>query len=351
MSRLEFLRKTAVSNGKSSFEKIPLRGDFDEVKNEDKNFTCEWTVSVLRNNIRNQLLQPLGHSADIENVFCDTEPEKLSRYFQNRPPLELNQAFLWAAFSGSICGLRKLHQLGADIQYSDIHIQLNALHLAAFVDSMECCQWLLNQENENLWRKTEDGLSPLHYAVLGGSSRVAEYFIENRCELTDAVLHLAVYSNSVQCLELMVLQGLDVNAYHQGMTALHNAVELNHTQCLEYLLKVPSLRIDLKSEETHYTALHFAAENGYTETVKLLLSHGAQVTDRNKKQQTALHLACKMQHFDTAEYLLQNNADINAVDGDLRTPLHHALSADEASAVLVVDMLLKWKADVNVSDR
>lgn len=351
VSNLEFLRKSAEIQHCSE-EKTALTDYIAEDEPEGTaEFTYQWTVSVFRNNIRNRLLQSLGHFASIQNEFCDTNLEKLSQYFKNSPVPQLNQAFLWAAFKGKVRCLERLHQLGADIQYTDLKIQLNALHLSAFVGSVECCRWLLTQENADLWRKTDEGLSPLHYAVLGGSGKVVEYFIENGCEATNGVLNLAVYSNSVQCLKLMVSLGLDVNAYHRGMTALHNAADLNHMQCLEYLLEFPGTRIDVKSEKTYYTALHFAAENGYTEIVKLLISRGARVMNRNKREQTALHLACQMQHLDTVECLLQSGADVNAMDLDRKTPLYYALNGKEATAILIVDLLIKWKASVNVSDR
>ena len=41
------------------------------------------------------------------------------------------------------------------------------------------------------------------------------------------------------------------------------------------------------------TALHFAAQNGHTEVVRMLLNAGVAVNAKTRKQVTPLHLACQ----------------------------------------------------------
>ncbi|CAM9370495.1 unnamed protein product, partial [Phaeothamnion confervicola] len=42
------------------------------------------------------------------------------------------------------------------------------------------------------------------------------------------------------------------------------------------------------------TSLHFSAENGHVDIVRLLLESGAAVDARNSDQATALHFACQV---------------------------------------------------------
>ena len=70
------------------------------------------------------------------------------------------------------------------------------------------------------------------------------------------------------------------------------------------------------------TALHIAAQGGYIETVKTLISIGALVNVRQDTNQTPLHLAAIGGQLDVVRYLLINNAKIGLRDDDQMTPLH-----------------------------
>ena len=67
--------------------------------------------------------------------------------------------------------------------------------------------------------------------------------------------------------------------------------------------------------------LGWAALNGQTEAVKLLLEKGANIHNRHKDGSTALHSAAFLGHIDTVKLLLEKGADINARKPDGVTPL------------------------------
>eukprot|EP00961_Rhodomonas_salina_P250925 3392191-Rhodomonas_salina.2 len=72
---------------------------------------------------------------------------------------------------------------------------------------------------------------------------------------------------------MLLTAGADVNhADPRGKTALHHAAENGRLQCIE--------------------ALHMAASQGHTQTVKVLLAEGADVNVRDKQGRTPL-LVCK----------------------------------------------------------
>ena len=70
------------------------------------------------------------------------------------------------------------------------------------------------------------------------------------------------------------------------------------------------------------TALHIAARAGFENTVKTLVSIGADLTQRNNARQTPLHLAAINGQLSVVKCLVMNKANVNAKDEDLMTPLH-----------------------------
>jgi ankyrin repeat protein len=58
------------------------------------------------------------------------------------------------------------------------------------------------------------------------------------------------------------------------------------------LLAAPAINVKAKAMD-HMTALHFAAQNGHTEVVRMLITAGLPVNSKTRKDVTALHFACQ----------------------------------------------------------
>ncbi|MCJ1393148.1 hypothetical protein MMC18_006020 [Xylographa bjoerkii] len=164
----------------------------------------------------------------------------------------------------------------------------------------------------------------------------------------------------------------DTNLTSQ-MNGLHLAASNGHLEILKFLLHFGA---DVNSRNKFdSTALHFAAEQGDVEAVRLLGSlDGTGLMDSNKAQftplpttvglrhpvininarnwrnQTPLGLAAGLGHAEVVRQLLNaKGIDVNALDGHNRTVLHIAASQGH---IAVVDLLLDVDGvDVNSRDQ
>ena len=92
-----------------------------------------------------------------------------------------------------------------------------------------------------------------------------------------------------------------------------------------------------------WTALHYAAFNGQTKTIPILVAHGAVVDAADKDGATPLHAAATAGYPDAIETLLASGARIDAADHDGDTPLYDAAAAGSVPAA---DTLLKHRAAI-----
>lgn len=94
--------------------------------------------------------------------------------------------------------------------------------------------------------------------------------------------------------------------------------------------------------------LHFAAQNGHTDSAEILLRAGVSKDARTKLDRTALHVAAQEGHLAMVELLLSHGADANARDMLKMTPLHWAV---ERGHMTIVDRLLNSGADVQAMSK
>lgn len=97
----------------------------------------------------------------------------------------------------------------------------------------------------------------------------------------------------------------------------------------------------------HQSPLHYAAQYYQTESLRLLLKHGAQIEKRDLYGMTALHYAVQVGDVASATLLLDSGADINTRNQDQTTPLITAASMKNAA---MVKLLIARGADVNARD-
>lgn len=89
------------------------------------------------------------------------------------------------------------------------------------------------------------------------------------------------------------------------------------------------------SNEYAYTALHWAAREGRTSVVELLLQSGAEIEASTSYGYTPLHWAAKGNHVAVAQVLLDAGANVNAQDEMGDAPLHLAARLGHLDIVLL----------------
>jgi ankyrin repeat protein len=107
----------------------------------------------------------------------------------------------------------------------------------------------------------------------------------------------------------------------EGLEPLHSAVIGDALECFEVLLKARGRKINyqdfiLKKTKKGYTCLHLAVINGSRKIFYFLVSHIEILDDIDSSGRTALMMAIEKNNGEFIEILIQKGANINAVDSD-----------------------------------
>jgi len=279
---------------------------------------------------------------------------------------DLNGLTPWmlSAATGHHEALSQLLARGADLSYevdlwqseivkwADKAIP-NGLHLAAFSGSFECCQIFLSHN-----RKVHSTM--LTAASINGHAEVLQTILPHADDINGmceggpfpSALHSASFFGQVSCVELLLshraLPNLTCNG---GKTAFFSSMATGnedvgrlllryradpwiktaaedsvlgvasgggHNGCVQMLL---SLRADPHETngEDKATALHYAAQWGREQTVRLLVKSRADPKVQDEKQMTPLHKAAEYGYVDVISALLGLRADAGALDSEGRT--------------------------------
>lgn len=98
----------------------------------------------------------------------------------------------------------------------------------------------------------------------------------------------------------------------QPEVVFFSAVIDNDIDTLRNLVSIKKVNVNYKSP-TGITALHYAAAEGNSESIKVLLEFGAKVNILNSYNDTPLDFAVRGGHFECAALLIQSGAEINRI--------------------------------------
>lgn len=258
-----------------------------------------------------------------------------------------------AAMRGDRAGVQSLLAQNADVNVAQGD-GTTALHWAAYLDDLEMAR-LLTQAGANVKAKTRLGdFTPLFMAAKNGNAAMIELLVKagsdvntpNRAGTT--ALMLASASGKADAVKALLDHGASVNARDtlNGQNALMFAAAMNSAPAIKLLaarradlnavskILEPDDRFEKKDGINPkrrqmqgpwlggLTALHFAAREGQSDSVRELVAAGADVnvvaaTDKMSAMTTAIING----HFDLAKFLLDHGADPNLANTGGLAPL------------------------------
>jgi ankyrin repeat protein len=158
---------------------------------------------------------------------------------------------------------------------------------------------------------------PLHYAIEFRIDSLVSMLLPHKDKIDDLVggkslLHVAARCGALTTIKQLISLGADVNR-------------------------------SSGAEEKCMTVLHFAAEGGHAEALKLLIKHGAMVDSRSTSLSTPFYRAARSGSLEALKTLYDAGADINAKTWDHWTPLFESISHGRRR---IASQLLQWGADL-----
>ncbi|KAL8855889.1 MAG: hypothetical protein Q9178_007454 [Gyalolechia marmorata] len=257
----------------------------------------------------------------------------------------------------------------------------SGLHLAAITNKVAATAILL-EHGADIECKSYRGGTPLIVAISEGSSETARLLVESGASVTVTdidgygIFASVGFDSPVPFLQLLLDRGADINSLDGEGTQLTNSAYKGDLETVRWLLTEGA---DINLQDNHdYTATHYAIEANEVEMVALLLENGAdprifgstldQVLDNvtiakllidsgvdidaascgNYRGWSALHTVAAFGPIERVEFLVANNANIDKQDNDGATPLMTAIDMGRTSAIRV---LIDAGADLDLQDK
>ena len=147
----------------------------------------------------------------------------------------------------------------------------------------------------------------------------------------------------------LIRQRVDVNAPQgDGMTALHWAAQHGDANEVRLLLGAGA-KVEAKTRNGAYTPIHLAARNGRAAAVRALIKANANASAMTSTGAFPIHFAAGIGDTATIDALLEAKANINAIDTAMKqTPLMWAAAANRLTAV---KLLAAKGADLKATSR
>ncbi|MDR1469752.1 MAG: ankyrin repeat domain-containing protein [Spirochaetaceae bacterium] len=185
--------------------------------------------------------------------------------------------------------------------------------------------------NYNL--RSENGMSPLHYAVQEGYTGYIRFLLKKNADpnITNAdgetPLHTAMKRGEIAVMKMVIDGGAKVDVQDgRGNAPMHIAVpEEIHAEALSVLL-ASRANPNLRDEAGNTPLQSFVLLNRPPLVIETLLKGGASVTAQNNEGKTALFIAVEEKRITLIPVLLAYGSDIFSVTATGVTPFGKALA-------------------------
>ena len=294
-------------------------------------------------------------------------------------------ALHWAAMKGDADLIRVLTTAGANLRATTRLGGYTPLYLAARAGHYEAVAALL-AAGADVHQTSTTGATALMLAAAAGDTRTVTALIEGGSKVNavdkakgeSALMYAAAY-NRADAARLLIQRGADT-ALTTTVVDLNALTAPEESNMQRQMGAGPGRPVQIAGLTRGYryneligtqggmTALHFAARQGFTDTVMAMLDGGAQINQRNAgDQMSPLLIAIVNGHFDLARRLLERGADPNLASANGVSPLFAVLNVYWAPKSLypgpktyqqqqtkyldLMSVLLDKGADVNVRVR
>lgn len=272
--------------------------------------------------------------------------------------LESNNISLlhFAASTGGPKSIQWLVSKGLNVNETDTFRQWIPLHHAIFHGKQHAAKVLLDLKS-CINCKDKWGFTPLMHAIQRDDVATAAALIKSGADLYQkwepdniTLLHIAAVNGGVDSIRWLVDQGLSVNETDgaRQWIPLHHAIFHGNHPAINVLLQLKSC--NNCKDKWGFTPLMRAVQRDDTTIVDSLKESGADLNERLESNDiNLLHFAAANGSTDSIRLLVRDGLNVNATD-DLRkwTPLHHAIFHGKLEAVKV---LLDLKSCNNCTDK
>ena len=146
------------------------------------------------------------------------------------------------------------------------------------------------------------------------------------------------------CIHLQPIM-MNVKLGRRGMTQLHHCAENGFTTSVKRLLSIRNINVNVKDDEYGMTPLDYAALNGHVEIIRFLLQNGAEVNVKNNGGIAPLHCSAWNGHVDILHLLVENGANLEAQDRNGWRALHDA--AVNGHLPFIQELISIYHVDIN----
>lgn len=239
-------------------------------------------------------------------------------------------AISWAVYQDDEAMVDLLVRAGADINVPNDFHNVTPLSLACENGNSKVVSTLLAAgADPNIARRT--GETPLMTCSNSGAEEGVRALLRRGANVNESesreqqtALMWAVVSQKPKIVKLLVDGGANIAARSRvNIEPKEYVIEMDETESIWASNYPDTTRFPETSGG--FTAMHFAAQQGNIESVRVLLGAGADIDESHLEYGTPLMIAIASGNEELASYLLKQGANPNAKDAWGATALHYAL--------------------------